>query len=464
MSEAGATILVLDDDKGICTQYRWLLSGHRVVAAFDREEAVSLFTREQPAAAIVDLGLPPDPDGASEGLAAVSQFLQIYPHTKIIVVTGQDTHEHAVRAIALGAYDFLRKPVEPDVLSLTVERALRLHELEQENRRLAATAPQSMIAGIMGQSPQMQKILRDVERVAKTDISVLILGESGTGKELIANSIHRLSQRKAKPFVAINCAAIPEGLLESELFGYEKGAFTGAMKQTIGKIEMAHEGTLFLDEVGDIPMSMQVKLLRFLEDQVIERVGGRRPIQVETRVICATNQNLQQFITEGRFREDLYYRMNEFTVTLPPLREREGDVVLLANFFLRQYSAQFNRACKGFAPEAVAALNAHSWRGNVRELENRVKRAVVMCESPVVVASDLELAPPAESISFNLNDARSRAEKNAINMALAQTNGNVSRAAQLLGISRPTLYDLVKQHGISLRAEASLPDTEGQRT
>jgi len=452
MSDSGATILVLDDDKGICTQYRWLLSQHRVLAANSREEAVPIFTQERPAVAIVDLGLPPDPDGATEGLAAVSQFLRIAPDAKIIVVTGQDTHEYAVRAVALGAYDFLRKPVEPDVLSLTVDRALRLHELEQENRRLVAVAPQSPVAGIIGNSAPMLKVLRDIERIAKTDISVLLLGESGTGKELIANAIHKLSPRKPKPFVAINCAAIPEGLLEAELFGHEKGAFTGAVKQTIGKIEMAHEGTLFLDEVGDIPLSMQVKLLRFLEDQVIERVGGRRQIKVETRVVCATNQNLQRLIEEGRFREDLYYRINEFTVNIPPLRERGDDAVLLANFFLRQYAAQFDRVCKGFGADAIAALNEHSWRGNVRELENRVKRAVVMCEGTIVSALDLELAVPETTLSLNLGEARRRAEKSTVQLALAQTNGNVSRAADLLGVSRPTLYDLIKDHGIPVRA------------
>jgi two-component system NtrC family response regulator len=446
------TILVLDDDPDICTQYGWLLSSHRVVSASNREEGLAIVQRDRPAVAIVDLGLPPDPNGASEGLASVSEFLSLLPESKIIVVTGQDSEEHAIRAVGLGAYDFLRKPVNPELLSIVVERALRLHELERENRRLQVMAPQSQMSGIVGNSPQMMKVLRDVERIAKTDISVLILGESGTGKELLANAIHRLSTRKAKPFVAINCAAIPEGLLESELFGHEKGAFTGAAKQTLGKIEMAHEGTLFLDEVGDIPLSMQVKLLRFLEDQVVERVGGRRPIKVDTRVICATNQPLQDLIEQGRFREDLFYRINGFSVTIPPLREREGDVLVLANFFLRQYAAELDRPCRRFAPDALGVLAQHGWRGNVRELENRVKRAVVMCEGATVQAEDLDLAvSKAPLASLNLAEARRAAERHVITRALAGADGNISQAAELLGITRPTLYDLLKEHGLNAR-------------
>jgi two-component system NtrC family response regulator len=450
MSGTRATILVLDDDEGVRTQYRWLLSQHKVVCSGTRAEAVDLFERERPAVAIVDLGLPPDPDGATEGLATVEQLLQIAPDAKIIVVTGNENREHAVKAIALGAYDFFRKPVDPDLLGLIVDRALGVYELEQENRRLAAMAPQSPIAGIVGSSPQMLKVLRDVERISKTDIAVLLLGESGTGKELVAQAVHRLGVRATKPFIAINCAAIPESLLEAELFGHEKGAFTGAIKQTIGKIESANHGTLFLDEIGDIPLAMQVKLLRFLEDQVVERVGGRQQIKIDVRIVCATNQDLVKLIAEGKFREDLFYRINEIALQIPPLRERQGDAVLLANYFLRRYGAQFSRAFKGFTPDAVSAIREHRWRGNVRELENRVKRAAVMSEGPLVSAVDLDLAAPQAVFSLDLREARRRAEREAIEMALAQTDGNISKAAKLLGVSRPTVYDLVQEHGVAM--------------
>jgi len=451
MSEPRATILVLDDDEGVRTQYRWLLSQHKVVAAATRGEALEAVEREHPAVAIVDLGLPPDPDGATEGLATVEQLLQIAPEAKIIVVTGNENREHAVRAIALGAYDFFRKPVDPELLGLIVDRAFGVFELEQENRRLVAMAPQAAIAGIVGSSPEMLKVLRDVERIAKTDIAVLLLGESGTGKELVAQAIHRMGVRASKPFIALNCAAIPESLLEAELFGHEKGAFTGAVKQTIGKIESANGGTLFLDEVGDIPLSMQVKLLRFLEDQVIERVGGRQQIKIDARILCATNQDLVKLIVEGRFREDLYYRINEIALNIPPLRDRHGDAVLLANFFLKRYGAQYSRAFKGFTSDALAAIRQHPWRGNVRELENRVKRAAVMSEGPLVNARDLDLAAPEGVVSLDLREARRRAERDAIEMALAQAEGNISKAAKMLGVSRPTLYDLVQEHGIAAK-------------
>jgi len=451
MSESRATILVLDDDEGIRTQYRWLLSQHKVLTAGNRVQALELVERDRPAIAIVDLGLPPDPDGATEGLATVEQILKVAPETKIIVVTGNENREYAVKAVATGAYDFFRKPVDPDLLGLIVDRAIGVYELEQENKRLVALAPQSPIAGIVGSSPEILKVLRDVERVAKTDIAALLLGESGTGKELIAHAIHRMGVRANKPFVAINCAAIPDSLLEAELFGHEKGAFTGAIKQTIGKIESANFGTLFLDEVGDIPLAMQVKLLRFLEDQVIERIGGRQQIKIDVRIVCATNQDLPKLIREGRFREDLFYRINEIAITIPPLRERHGDAVVLANFFLKRYGAQFSRAFKGFSADALAAMRQHEWRGNVRELENRVKRAAVMSEGPLVGARDLDLIAPEAAPTLDLREARRRAERDAIEMALAQAEGNISRAAKLLGVSRPTLYDLVQDHGISVK-------------
>jgi two-component system NtrC family response regulator len=373
------------------------------------------------------------------------------PETKIIVATGQENHEAALRAIALGAYDFCQKPVEVDLLRHMVERAARLAELEGENRRLLELAPRSPIDGIVAASPQMSRALRTIEKIAPTDVAVLLLGESGTGKEVLAQAIHRLSPRAKKPFVAINCAAIPETLLESELFGHEKGAFTGAVKQTIGKIESAHGGTLFLDEIGDVPLPMQVKLLRFLQDQVVERIGGHRPIQLDVRIVCATNQDLDAFMASGRFREDLYYRLNEVRMVIPPLREREGDPILLATYFLKKFNGQFNRKLKGFGSDALAAIATHPWRGNVRELENRVKRAVVMADGVAISAADLELAAAElPNGSLDLREARARAERGVVQMALAQTNGNLSRASKLLGISRPTLYGLLEGLGLQV--------------
>jgi two-component system NtrC family response regulator len=449
MSEHKRGILVLEDDEGLRSQYRWLLSDYRVLEAGDRDAAKDIALRERPGIAIVDLGLPPDPDGASEGLAAVGDLLDASPEIKIIVVTGNESREHASRAIVAGAYDFFQKPADPDVLKLIVGRAARLYDLEQENRRLLTSAPQTQVTGILGNSAAMQKVLRDVERLATTDITILIIGESGTGKELVADAIHRLSARRAKPFVAINCAAIPEGLLEAELFGHEKGAFTGAIRQTIGKIESANGGTLFLDEVGDIPLATQVKLLRFLEERVIERVGGRQSIRIDTRVLSATNQDLATLIADGRFREDLFYRINEITIALPALRERTGDSVLLANFFLRKYAKEYGRNFRGFSTAAANAIRKHPWRGNVRELEGRVKRAAVMAEGAVVQPADLDLAETATERTLELREARSRVERETIELALAEAAGNISKTAGLLGVSRPTLYDLLEQHGLS---------------
>ena len=450
MTVQKAKILILEDDEGLRTQYRWLLSHYDVHVAGDRAEANAIFAREMPIVAIADLGLPPDPDGATEGLQAVSDFQSISPTSKVIVVTGNDNREHAVKAVASGAYDFLKKPVDPELLKLTVERALRLFELEEENRRLSMMAGRSSVAGIVGASPQISRVLRDVEKLGKTDIAILILGESGTGKELLALALHQMSSRKAKPFVAINCAAIPDGLLEAELFGHERGAFTGAVRQAIGKIESANGGTLFLDEIGDMPLATQVKLLRFLEDQVIERVGGRQRIKINVRIVCATHQNLGELISAGSFREDLLYRINEVSISLPPLRDREGDVILLANYFLRRYAKEFGRPSLRFSPEAIEAMSAHPWRGNVRELENRVKRAAVMAEGVAVRAADLDLAAPDKVASLNIQDARRFAERGVIDRAMAQANGNISKAAALLGVSRPTLYNLIEDHGIAV--------------
>ena len=401
--------------------------------------------------AIVDLGLPPDPDGASEGLAILADILAIAPATKVIIATGNETREHALRAIALGAYDFYQKPIDIDVLQLIVARAERIFDLEAENRKLQEAHAASPIDGMIASSPEMSRVLRNIEKMASTDVAVLLRGESGTGKELLARAVHKLSARAHEPCVPINCAVIPETLLESELFGYEKGAFTGALKQTIGRIESADRGTLFLDEIGDVPLPMQVKLLRFLQDQVVERIGGRNPVQVDVRIVCATNQDLDLMMAEGRFREDLYYLLNEVTVQIPPLRERAGDAVTLASFFLSRFAAEYGRPVRGFSASALAALRDHPWPGNVRELENRVKRAVVMTDGPLLSAADLGLAATGEDTqSLTIRDARARAEREVLQLALVQAGSNLSKAAKLLGISRPTLYDLMQQHRIGL--------------
>ena len=383
MLPAARPLLIVDDDPGLLRQLRWAFSDHKVYLASTRQEATDLVGKDPVPVAIVDLGLPPDPDGASEGLAILAEILAIAPATKVIIATGNETREHALRAIALGAYDFYQKPIDIDVLQLIVARAERIFDLEAENRRLLEAAAASPIDGIIGSSPEMLRVLRNIEKMAPTNVAVLLRGESGTGKELLARAVHKLSARAREPFVPINCAAIPETLLESELFGHEKGAFTGALKQTIGKIESANRGTLFLDEIGDVPLPMQVKLLRFLQDQVVERIGGRNPVQVDVRIVCATNQDLDLMMVEGRFREDLYYRLNEVTVQVPPLRERASDAVVLASFFLTRFAAEYGRPARGFSATALAALRDHPWPGNVRELENRVKRAVVMTDGPL---------------------------------------------------------------------------------
>ncbi len=444
-------LLIVDDDPGLLRQLRWSFSDHKVYLASTRQEATDLVGKDPVPVAIVDLGLPPDPDGASEGLAILAEILAIAPSTKVIIATGNETREHALRAIALGAYDFYQKPIDIDVLQLIVARAERIFDLEAENRRLLEAAAASPIDGIIGSSPEMLRVMRNIGKMAPTNVAVLLRGESGTGKELLARAVHKLSPRAREPFVPINCAAIPETLLESELFGHEKGAFTGALKQTIGKIESANRGTLFLDEIGDVPLPMQVKLLRFLQDQVIERIGGRNPVQVDVRIVCATNQDLDLMMVEGRFREDLYYRLNEVTVQVPPLRERASDAVVLASFFLTRFAAEYGRPARGFSATALAALRDHPWPGNVRELENRVKRAVVMTDGLLLSAADLGFATVGEEPqSLTIRDARARAEREALQLALAQACSNLSKAAKLLGISRPTLYDLMQQHQIDL--------------
>lgn len=442
-------LLIIEDDPGLQSQLRWCFEGYEIEVAGDREAGLALLRRHEPPVVLLDLGLPPDPENASEGLAALEQILGLAPATKVIVVTGNDDRANAVKAIAKGAFDFYQKPVDPEVLGLIVERAYHVYELESENRRLHEGRGTSSIDGLIACSPQMLKVCRVVERVAPTNATTLLLGESGTGKEVIARALHQLSDRARNRYVAINCAAIPETLLESELFGYEKGAFTGAAKQTRGKIEYADGGTFFLDEVGDLPASLQVKLLRFLQERVIERLGGREEIPVDVRVVCATNKNLTDLVQRGMFREDLYYRISEITIQIPPLREREGDPVVLARMFLERFAKEYSRTLRGFTDDALAAIETYPWPGNVREMENRVKRAVIMADGNRITAEELELTARTEApLPFNLREAREVAERNAIARALAVVQGNVSQAADMLGVSRPTLYDLIGKYGL----------------
>jgi two-component system NtrC family response regulator len=444
-------LLIVEDDEGLRSQYRWAFPACEVLMAGARPMAVAIVQKERPPVVIMDLGLPPDPDGVSEGFATVEEVLHIAPETKIIVVTGNGERKNALKAVSLGAYDFCEKPVELEVLSTIIDRGLNLHRLEDENRRLSAMPARSPIERIVTANQGMLKVCRDVEKLAGTHVPVLLLGESGTGKEALAQALHELGPRAKQPFVAINCGAIPENLLESELFGYERGAFTGAVKQTIGKIESANRGTLFLDEIADLRHPLQVKLLRFLQDQIVERIGGRQRIQVDVRIVSATNSSLEDRVSEGTFRGDLFYRMNAVTIRIPPLRDRGGDALLLANYFLSRFNREFGRNIRGFTEAAAAALSAHAWPGNVRELENRLKRAVVMTERRMLDAADLELAPASEtSQPLDLRAARLRAEYEVLQLALARANGTLSVAAKLLGISRPTLYGLMEAHGIAI--------------
>ena len=449
MSDAKQKILLVEDDPGLQKQLKWSLADYELVVAADRDSAIAQLRRHEPPVVLLDLGLPPDVDGATEGLAALQQILSLAPATKVIVVTGNLDRANAVHAIRLGAYDFFQKPFDPDVLALMIARALHVHALEIENRSLIAKQGGSPLSGLITSSDTMLKVCRTVEKVAPANATVLLLGESGTGKEVLARGVHELSPRANKRFVAINCAAIPDTLLESELFGYEKGAFTGAAKQTIGRIEYANDGTLFLDEIGDLPMPLQAKLLRFLQERVIERLGGRGEIPVDVRVVCATHRDLAGMIREGSFREDLYYRLSEITVKIPPLRERPGDAVLLAQAFLERYARELGRSIKGFTADALAALETHSWPGNVREMENLIKRSAIMADGTQITAADLGLdASDAEPQPFNLRQARENAERLAVSRALAHTDGSIAQAAELLGITRPTLYDLMAKIGL----------------
>jgi len=453
MAETKPKLLIVEDDEGLQAQLKWAYEDFDVIVADTRETAVAAVRAEEPAVVTLDLGLPPDPDGTSEGFAVLEAIMAIKPDTKVIVASGHGARESALRAVEEGAYDFYQKPVDIDTLGLIVQRAYRLHQIESENRRLAEQIgdERTVLGSMITAAPEMAKVARTIERVAPTNVSVMLLGASGTGKELLARGVHDCSVRKDGSFVAINCAAIPENLLESELFGHEKGAFTGAVKTTPGKIELADGGTLFLDEVGDIPLPLQVKLLRFLQERTIERVGGRKAISVDTRIVCATHQDLEAMIGAGTFREDLFYRLAEIVVKVPPLSERPGDAVLLAKHFLTRLAKEMNPQVKGFAPDALAAIDSWAWPGNVRELENRVKRAVIMADGKLVTAEDLDLTQSAADgadIALNLKAAREQADRRMIRQALARSEGNISNTAKLLGISRPTLYDLLKQYDL----------------
>jgi putative PEP-CTERM system response regulator len=446
MTGSRPKLLIVEDDAGLQRQLRWAYDDYEVVVATDRREAIDAMRAEEPAVVTLDLGLPPDPDGVSEGFATLAEILRLKPDTKVIVASGHGARESALRAIAEGAWDFYQKPIDIDALGLIVARAFHVHALEEENRRLA-TASREALGGLITAAPEMLKVTSMIERVANADVSVMLLGASGTGKEVLARGLHEKSGRKGQ-FVAINCAAIPETLLESELFGHEKGAFTGAVKTTEGKIELADGGTLFLDEIGDVPLPLQVKLLRFLQERVIERVGGRKPIAVDTRIVCATHQDVDAMVASGAFREDLYYRLAEIVVRIPSLAERTGDPVLLAKHFLHHYAKTMNRPVTGLSPDALSAIDAWGWPGNVRELENRMKRAVIMADGKSVTAIDLDLAERETPDPINLKAVRESADRKAIRHALARAEGNISNTAKLLGISRPTLYDLLKNYDL----------------
>lgn len=444
-------LLIVEDDPGLQKQLKWCFSAYNILLAQDRESALELVRHNKPAVVTLDLGLPPDPTNATEGLATLEQILTISPDTKVIVVTGNEEKENALKAVALGAYDYYQKPLEPEILALIVDRAYRLNALEEENKRLASKNYETgILKGFIASSPEIIKICKTVEKIAPTNATTLLLGESGTGKEILARAIHDLSERKDNAFIAINCAAIPETLLESELFGYEKGAFTGAQKRTIGKIEYASGGTLFLDEIGDLSQALQAKLLRFLQERVIERVGGRDEIPVDVRIICATHQNLSEQMKSGQFREDLYYRICEISIKIPPLRERVGDALLLAKYFMNQSKTTQDKDYR-FTKSAISAIEKYDWPGNVRELENRVKRATIMAENNLVDVDDLELSGAValgDPESLNLKIVRERVEKEVIIKALNRSNGNVTQTAELLGVSRPTLYDLLAKHDL----------------
>jgi len=442
-------VLIVDDDEEIRSQMKWaLLQDYDVLLAEDRPSAIAAFRESRPLVVVLDLGLPPSPGAPEEGMAALAELLTLDNLTKVVIATGQAEKDNALRAVGQGAYDFMCKPVQMEELKAILNRGFHVAQLEREYREMRQRWSTDTFEGMLGSSPPMQEVFTSIRKVATTDAPVLILGESGTGKEMAALAIHRRSARKAGPFVAINCGAIPETLLESELFGHEKGAFTGAHVQRQGRVKTASGGTLFLDEIGELPPALQVKILRFLQDQYIERVGGRSKIQVDTRVIAATNVDLKKAMSEGKFREDLFYRLAVVTIRLPSLRERSSDVPLLAKAFLRKFAVQNGRAVEDFNPKSLRALQQHFWPGNVRELENRIKRAVIMAESRYVTPADLELADGTEGNFRTLKEARETVERELIQQALQRHGGKISRAAEDLGISRPTFYELMEKLGL----------------
>ena len=442
-------LLIVEDDPGLQRQLRWAYEGYAVVTAATRAEAMDAMRAHGPAVVTLDLGLPPDPDGTTEGFLALGEILRFAPETKVIVASGHGARDSALTAIADGAWDFYPKPIDIDALGLIVARAFHVHALEAENRRLAARAEgEARFGGLLYASPEMASVIRTLERVAPADVSVMLLGASGTGKELLARGLHDASPRRRGAFVAINCAAIPETLLEAELFGYEKGAFTGAVKTTEGKIEQAAGGTLFLDEIGDVPLALQVKLLRFLQERTIERIGGRRLMPVDTRIVCATHRDVDAMVADGGLREDLYYRLAEIVVKIPALSARSGDAALLARHFVGHYARTMNPSVTGLSSDAHAAIDGWGWPGNVRELENRVKRAVIMADGKRVTAADLDLNGPVDAVEPTLRAVREAADRGAIRRAMARSDGNISSASRLLGISRPTLYDLLKSYDL----------------
>ena len=445
-------LLLVEDDAGLQRQLAWTFEDFEVLRAGDRAAAENILQREKPSVILLDLGLPPDADGPSEGLATLQAALRASPESKVIMMSGQTEREFALKAVALGAYDFYQKPISVDELRLIVARAQHVFELEQENRRLAQRPTGIPIPGVLTSNPEMLEVCQDIAGLAATNVSVLIIGESGTGKELLARALHQQSPRSQGPFVPVNCAAIPEQLLESEFFGHERGAFTGAIKTTIGKVELANKGTLFLDEIGDMPTPLQAKLLRFLQERVIERIGGHKQITVDIRVVSATNQDLQQLIGQSSFRQDLYYRISEGVVRIPPLRQRIEDAALIANKLTRDYAQELARPVRGLSPGAIAAILAHTWPGNVRELQNCIKRAVASSSGPMLAARDLRLTttPVAGDGPMTLKQARFDAEGKALRQALAIADGNISEAARVLDTSRPTLYQLLKEHNIDV--------------
>jgi two-component system, NtrC family, response regulator len=458
-------LLILENDPALLRQLEAIFVDLDVTVCEISDQALGLLRRVEPDVILFDFGTAPEAAVAAGSLELMRRMLTLAPDTKIVAMTERDERELAVQAIGLGAADFYHKPLDAGVLSIVVRRAFRMRELEEENWRLRERTGAMALEGIIGVSDPMRALCRSIEKVAPTSATVLLLGDSGTGKELLARALHRLSGRSHKPFVAINCAAIPDTLLESELFGYEKGAFTGAAKLTPGKLESAHGGTVFLDEIGEMPASLQAKLLRVVQERTVERIGGRTPIPLDLRIVCATNRNLDQLIGTGTFRDDLYYRISEITVRVPPLRERQGDSLLLAQFLLQEMAERFARPTRGLSPDAIRAIQAHRWPGNVRELENRIKGAVIMAEGAVVTAADLGLQDPGGDPEYlNLRAARQRAEAQAVRQSLAVARGNLSRAAELLGVTRPTLYDLLEKHHIDAaqfgRAHAASAEPE----